>query len=177
MRTPWKSPSPSPRRAPSVGGAVLEEISPFGPLVDQSGRAAPRLVSSDASPTRPEWAVTCSTPGGAGRRLELQPHHLRRERHDAVLGRRAHRGPQRPDRAGDGTLHEPDVPRLALLVRLPAADGDQHPVAVGRVVDVGLRLAAAAAPARLVAGREDGGEVRRPGRRRGPPPRLPAVRR
>ena len=23
---------------------------------------APRLVSSDTSPTRPEWAVTCSTP-------------------------------------------------------------------------------------------------------------------
>ena len=63
--------------------------------------------------------------GGAGTQ---QPHHLRRERHDAVLGRGRRRRLQRPDRAGDGALHEPDVPRLALLVRLPAADGE-HPVA------------------------------------------------
>ena len=40
-------------------------------------------------------------------------------------------------RAGDAALHEPDVRRLALLVRLAPADGDQHPVAGGRVGDVG----------------------------------------
>ena len=75
--------------------------------------------------------------GGPGRRLEPQPHHLRRERHDAVRRRRVRGGPQGPDRAGDAALHEPDVRRLALLVRLAPADGDQHPVAVGRVGDVG----------------------------------------
>ena len=98
---------------------------------------APRLVNSDASPTRPEWAVTRSTPAAQGRRLEPQPHHLRRERHDAVRLRRVRGGPQGPDRAGDAALHEPDVRRLAVLVRLAPADGDQHPVAVGRVGDVG----------------------------------------
>ena len=35
------------------------------------------------------------------RRLEPQPHHLRRERHHAVLGPRTRRGAQRPDGAGD----------------------------------------------------------------------------
>ena len=37
---------------------------------------APRLVSSDASPTRPEWAVTCSTPAAravAGQRAAIAP--------------------------------------------------------------------------------------------------------
>ena len=134
--------------------------------------------------------------GGTGCRLEPQPHHLRRERRDAVRGPRARGGPERPDSAGDAALHEPDVRRLALLVRLAPADGCQHPVAVGRVVDVGpvegadlapphpgheeepcdhgveaaalagdgVGLDAAAAAPRAVAGREDGGEVRRPER-------------
>ena len=39
--------------------------------------------------------------------------------------------------AGDAGLHEPHVPRLPLLVRLAAAAGDEDPVAVGRVRDVG----------------------------------------
>jgi len=38
---------------------------------------APRLVSSDARPTRPEWAVNRLDAGRPGRRLEPQPHHLR----------------------------------------------------------------------------------------------------
>ena len=63
------------------------------------GRPAAREVRTRA-PTRPEWAVTSSTPA-PGRRLEPQPHHLRRERHDAVLGPRGRRGPQRPESAGD----------------------------------------------------------------------------
>ena len=54
---------------------------------------APRLVSSDASLTRPEWAVTGSTPAARAAALESQPHHLRQERHDLVLGRRARGGP------------------------------------------------------------------------------------
>ena len=36
--------------------------------------------------------------GGPGRRTESQPHHLRRERHDAVRRGRLHGGPQCPDR-------------------------------------------------------------------------------
>ena len=46
---------------------------------------APRLVSSDASPTRPECAVTrLSTPAGPRRGGEPQSHHLRRQRYHAV---------------------------------------------------------------------------------------------
>ena len=52
-----------------------------------------------------------------------QPHHLRQERHDLVLQRRARGGPEHPEGAGDAVLHEPHVSRLALLVRLAAADG------------------------------------------------------
>ena len=84
--------------------------------------------------------------GGPHRRLELQPHHLRRERHDADRRRRVRGGPERPDRAGDAALHEPDVSHFALLVRLAPADGDQHPVAVSRVRDVGPAPRAHLAP-------------------------------
>ena len=53
----------------------------------------------------------------------------------------------RPLDAGAAALHGPDVSRLALLVRLPAADGDQqHSLAVGRVVDVGPAEGADLAP-------------------------------
>ena len=177
---------------------------------------APQLVSSDASPTRPEWAVMCSTPAARAAAWNRSPtifgesgttrsagaglaaaRSVRTA--DAVLRRRVRGGSERPDGSGAAALHEPDVPRLALLVRLPAADGDQHPVAVGRVVDVGPAqradlapphpaheeepgdhgveaaavegnlLGLAAAPARLVAGGEDSGEVRRPERPRLPP--------
>ena len=54
-------------------------------------------------------------------------------------GPRARRSAQRPDGVGDVALHEPHVPRLALRVRLPAADRHQHPVAGGRRGDVGRR--------------------------------------
>ena len=47
---------------------------------------------------------------------------------------------------GDAAFHEPDVRRLALLVRLAPADGDQHPVAGGRVGDVGPPEGAHLAP-------------------------------
>ena len=88
---------------------------------------APRLVSSDASLTLPRVGGHVLDAGGAGRRLEPQPHHLRRERHDAVLRRRALGRPERPDRACDAALHEP-------------------PVAVGRVGDVGPAEGAHLAP-------------------------------
>ena len=53
-----------------------------------------------------------------------QPHHLRRERHQRGHQARTRRGPQGPDH-GRATppFNEPDVLRLALPVRLAAADG------------------------------------------------------
>ena len=86
-------------------------------------------------------------PLGTGRSGEPQPHHLRRERHDLVLRHRTRGGPERPQGAGDPVLHEPHVPPLALLVGLAAADGDEDPVAVGRVGDVGPAEGAHLAPA------------------------------
>ena len=55
---------------------------------------ASRLVSSDASPTLPEWGGHVLDAGGPRRHLELQPHHLRRERHDAVRRHRVRGGPE-----------------------------------------------------------------------------------
>ena len=108
---------------------------------------APRLVSSDASPTRPEWAVTRASTPAARAAARTAAHHLRRERHDLVLRHRARGGPERPQGAGDAVLHEPHVPRLTLLVRLAAAaDGDEDPVAVGRVGAVGPAEGAHLAP-------------------------------
>ena len=95
------------------------------------------MLDAYISVGRYAWYRMLLWPTCPGRRLEPQPHHLRRERRDAVRRPRGRRGPQGPDRAGDAVLHEPDVRRLALLVRLAPADGDQHPVAVGRVGDVG----------------------------------------
>ena len=48
----------------------------------------------------------------------------------AAVGDRARGGPERLQGAGDAVLHEPHVPRLALLVGLAAAAGDEDPVAV-----------------------------------------------
>ena len=101
------------RRQPARRGRALPGRRGRGGQAASRPIDAPRLVSSDASPTRPEWAVTCSTPAARAAAWEPQPHHLRRERRG---------GPEHPDRACDAALHEPDVPRLALLVRLPAAD-------------------------------------------------------
>ena len=118
--------------------------------------------------------------------------------------RAARRGPRArvpspPAASEPRRLHEPDVPRLALLVRLPTADGDERPSPVGHIVDVGPAKRAHLAPAhprheeepgdhgveaaalesdlvglataaaRLVAGGEDGSEIRRPERSRRPP--------
>ena len=65
---------------------------------------APRLVSSDASPTRPEWAVTRASPPAA-RAGGVNRSHLQRER--AAFGGRGRR--RRP-------FTKPHVPHLALLV-------------------------------------------------------------
>ena len=78
------------------------------------GRPAAREVRTRA-PTRPEWAVTSSTPA-AGRRLEPQPHHLRRERHDAVLGPL---GSSRPSASGE-RRRSPSPVRAATRTRTPA---------------------------------------------------------
>ncbi len=83
------------------------------------------------------------------------PHHLRRERHHAVLGPRARRIMQRPEGAGDVALHEPPVSRLALRVRL------QRVEAAALEGDV-VGLDAAVAAPRPLAGGEDGDQVRRP---------------
>ena len=99
---------------------------------------APRLVSSDASLTRPESAVTrlLDASGLDGRR-KPQPDHLRRQWHHAVARLRTRGRAQRPESARHAVLHEPHVVHLALLVRLAPADGDEEPVAVGRIDAVG----------------------------------------
>ena len=61
-------------------------------------------VSSDAHSGTARVGGHVLDAGGAGRRLEPQPPPSRRERHDAVLERRACGGLQRPDRAGDGAV-------------------------------------------------------------------------
>ena len=55
-------PRPSVRRSPRPSSAPPSGSSSSSPANITSVVDAPRLVSSDASPTRPEWAVTCSTP-------------------------------------------------------------------------------------------------------------------
>ena len=107
---------------------------------------APRLVSSDASPTRPEWAVTRSTPAARAAAWNRSPTIFGESGATRSAGPGLAAARSGPDRAGDAALHEPDVRRLALLVRLAPADGDQHPVAVGRVGDVGPAEGADLAP-------------------------------
>ena len=52
--------------------------------------------------------------------LNRSPTIFVRERHNAVLGAPGLKATRRaPEAAGDAALHEPHVPRLALLVRLP----------------------------------------------------------
>ena len=63
---------------------------------------APRLVSSGRQTDPARVGGHRLDAGGPGRRVESQPHHLRRKRHDLVLGRRAREaGPQRLEGAGD----------------------------------------------------------------------------
>ena len=97
---------------------------------------APSAVSSLASPTRPEWAD--SQPrldaAGPGDRGEPLADGLRRQADDA-LGQGDVAAPfaQRPDVKGDVALDEAHVDRLAVGVRLAAADGDEQAVVASRV--------------------------------------------
>ena len=66
--------------------------------LDHSVVEAPRLVSSDASPTRPECAVHPALDTGNLRcGSEPQPHHLRRQQHHAVARVRTRCGAQRAE--------------------------------------------------------------------------------
>ena len=130
------APQPPARRSPRPSSARPSGSS------SSSRRASRRWStpsgSSAPTPVRPapSGRLRRSTPAALAAVRKPQPHHLRRERHDLVIRRRARGGPERPDGAGDAGLHEPHVLRLALLVRLAAADGDEDPVAVGGVGDV-----------------------------------------
>ena len=140
-------------------------------------------------------------PGGAGRRLDCSPTIFGESGTTRSSG--AGLASARSVRTAPATapFTNRNVPRLALLVRLPAADGDENAGPVGGGGDVGLSerrdlapahpgheeqlrddgieaaalegdlvgLDASAAPARLAAGAEDGGEVRRHERSRWPP--------
>ena len=95
---------------------------------------APRLVSSDASPTRPEWAVTRSTPAARAAAWNRSPTIFGESGATRSVGP----GVAAARRVRIARATSPFTNRrLALLVRLAPADGDQHPVAVGRVGDVG----------------------------------------
>ena len=92
---------------------------------------APRLVSSDANPTRPEWAVIrLSIPAACATAVNRNPticadNGTTRSLGSGLVVARSVR------RARDAVLHEPHVVHLALLVRLAPADGDENAVAVG----------------------------------------------
>ena len=99
---------------------------------------APRVVSSDAKPTRPECAVTrLSTPATADAAVNRNPTICGDNGTTRSAGSGTRGGAQRPERARDTVLDEPHVVHLALLIRFTSADGDEHPVAVGRIGDVG----------------------------------------
>ena len=98
---------------------------------------APRLVSSDASPTRPECAVTrLSTPADAAAAVNRSPIICADNGTTRSPGSRLVAPRNVRKRARDAVLHEPHVVHLALLVRLAPADGDEDAVAVGRIDDV-----------------------------------------
>ena len=104
----------------------------------RSRAEAPRPVSSVASPTQPEWAVSRgSTPAARGGRGEPFADGLGREANNMV-GRLDVAAPfsQRTDGAGDVALDEAHVGRFAVGVRLAAADGDEQAVVASRVGDV-----------------------------------------
>jgi len=93
-------------------------------------RAQRRRISSDRGRQflRPTRRLQAAAGHNAGPAVD----HLRGTTRSPGSGTRG--GAQRPDRARDAVLDEPHV---ALLVRLAAAHGDEHGVAVGRIDDVG----------------------------------------
>ena len=99
---------------------------------------APRLVNSDASPTRLECAVTrISTPAARAAAVNRSPiicadnGTTRSPGFGLVAARSVRRARATP------SFTEPHVVHFALLVRLAPADGDDDPVAVGRIDDIG----------------------------------------
>ena len=152
---------------------------------------APRLVSSDASPTRPEWAVTYSTPAARAAAWNRRP---------TIFGESG------TTRSSAGFAKAPSIriaratlpftnrtsfvspswfvfprrtvtntPSPAKRAHLAPAhppheeEPGDHGVEAAALEGDLLGLTAAAAPAGLVAGGEDGVEVRRPERPRLPP--------
>ena len=93
-----------PRHGPAFCGRAGRVVRHHPALVFQFPASitsvvdAPRLVSSDASPPRPEWAVTCSpTRSSASSRLASRPSSTWRA--SLHVGARTHRVPVRPLRA------------------------------------------------------------------------------
>ena len=116
-----------------AGRPGLRDTAPQPPArrSPRSSSARPSGSSSSSRRASRRWSTPRPGPPGSSAvtaARKPQPHHLRRERHDLVIRHRARGGPERPEGAGDAGLHEPHVLRLALLVRLAAADGDEDPV-------------------------------------------------
>ena len=136
------SPTPSASSSRSTASSSRGATSSITSVVD-----APRRVSSDARPTRAEWAVTrASTPADRAAAWNRSPTICGDSGTTRSSGPGLAARAQRPDGDGDIGLHEPHVPRLAVRVRLAAPDRHQHPVAGGRLGDVapeqGAHLAA-----------------------------------
>ena len=118
-----------PTRAPRLCvGAARGSPPPAG------APSAPRLVSSLARPTRPEWAVTRrSMPAALAAAVNRSPiicgesGTTRPSGAGAAAARSA-----RTARAG-AVLQVADIIRLAVLVRLAAADGDEDAISVAGV--------------------------------------------
>ena len=60
-----------------------------------------RELRRQPHPSRVSGSTRASTPAARAAGAKRSPHHLRRERHDAVVRRRARGGPERPEGAGD----------------------------------------------------------------------------
>ena len=148
-REPWH---PARTRAP-VGRCAVRPHRPAGGGRSRPNSAPPsgsspvpseHHVGGRRAPNGRSWAVTCST--AATRPGTAAPSSSARAATTRSLRRRA-----RPDRAGDAALHEPHIPRLALLVRLPAGDGDERVGAVRGVARAGLRAGPVGAGGRRAA--------------------------
>ena len=99
---------------------------------------APRLVNSDANPTRPECAVTRLSTPATGAAAENRNAIICADNGTTRLPGSGFMAARSVRRArATPVLHEPHVVHLALLVRLAPADGDEDPVPVGRISNAG----------------------------------------
>ena len=117
---PWGS-----RVAPPLGSAVPPDRTRQGPPPARTRVGRARLGSG--APDPPRVGGHPLDAGSPGRRLEPQPHHLRRERHDAVRRPRARRGPEGPTR----TRGRPWISRFSDN-RLRCIRGRRRPSRTGR---------------------------------------------